>query len=113
MYQSKASVMTPLKRLIDFRLVQFSTFIMPLFSLYWVLNMCVNFNIEQVILFVFLELQALCFLVLFAWNRRNEKAINATLKFAVVNFIASTLILLGFIEIILYFIIDFFCLKYK
>lgn len=54
MYQSKASVMTPLKRLIDFRLVQFSTFIMPLFSLYWVLNMCVNFNIEQVILFVFL-----------------------------------------------------------
>jgi len=55
-----------------------------------------------IILFLSLELQALCFLVLFAWNRRSEKAINATLKFTVINFIASTLIILAFIEIILY-----------
>ena len=55
-----------------------------------------------IILFVALELQALCFLVLFAWNRRSEKAINATLKFTVINFVASTFILLAFIEIILY-----------
>ena len=55
-----------------------------------------------ILLFLTLELQALCFLVLFAWNRRCEKAINATLKFAVVNFIASTLVLIAFIEIILY-----------
>jgi NADH:ubiquinone oxidoreductase subunit 2 (subunit N) len=55
-----------------------------------------------IILFLSLELQALCFLVLFAWNRRSEKAVNATLKFTVVNFVASTLILLAIIEIILY-----------
>ncbi len=55
-----------------------------------------------IILFLALELQALCFLVLFAWNRRSEKAINATLKFTVINFIASTLILIAIIEIILY-----------
>ena len=55
-----------------------------------------------IILFLALELQALCFLVLFAWNRRSEKAINATLKFTVINFVASTFILLAFIEIILY-----------
>jgi len=55
-----------------------------------------------IILFLSLELQALCFLVLFAWNRRSEKALNATLKFTVINFVASTLILLAIIEIILY-----------
>lgn len=55
-----------------------------------------------IILFLALELQALCFLVLFAWNRRSAKAINATLKFTVLNFLASTLILIAVIEIILY-----------
>ena len=55
-----------------------------------------------IILFLSLEFQALCFLVLFAWNRRSEKAINATLKFTVINFVASTLILLALIEIILF-----------
>lgn len=54
------------------------------------------------LLFLALELQALCFVVLFAWNRRCEKAINASLKFVVINFMASTLILLAFIEIILH-----------
>lgn len=55
-----------------------------------------------VMLFLSLELQALCFLVLFAWNRRNLKAITAALKFGVVNFIASLFVLLAIIEIILY-----------
>lgn len=54
-----------------------------------------------ILLFLALEFQALCFLVLFAWNRRSEKAINATLKFSVINFVASTLVLLAFIQIIL------------
>lgn len=55
-----------------------------------------------IVLFLSLELQALCFLVLFAWNRRNVKAITASLKFAIVNFIASLLILLAIVEILLY-----------
>ena len=55
-----------------------------------------------IVLFLSLELQALCFLVLFAWNRRNVKAITASLKFAIVNFIASLLILLAIVEIVLY-----------
>jgi NADH-quinone oxidoreductase subunit N len=55
-----------------------------------------------IIFFLSLELQALCFLVLFAWNRRNLKAITASLKFSVVNFIASLFILLAIVEIILY-----------
>lgn len=54
-----------------------------------------------IILFVALELQALCFLTLFAWNRKNVKAITASLKFSIVNFIASILLLLAFVEIIL------------
>jgi len=55
-----------------------------------------------IVLFLSLELQALCFLVLFAWNRRNVKAITASLKFAIVNFIASLLILLAIVEIVLH-----------
>ena len=55
-----------------------------------------------IILFLALELQALCFLLLFAWNRRNLKAVTAALKFSVVNFIASLFILLAIVEIILY-----------
>ena len=55
-----------------------------------------------IILFLSLELQALCFLLLFAWNRRNLKAVTAALKFSVVNFIASLFILLAIVEIILY-----------
>jgi NADH:ubiquinone oxidoreductase subunit 2 (subunit N) len=55
-----------------------------------------------IVLFLSLELQALSFLVLFAWNRRNVKAITASLKFAIVNFIASLLILLAIVEILLY-----------
>jgi NADH:ubiquinone oxidoreductase subunit 2 (subunit N) len=54
-----------------------------------------------IILFIALELQALCFLTLFAWNKKNVKAITAALKFSIVNFIASILILLAFVEIIL------------
>jgi NADH:ubiquinone oxidoreductase subunit 2 (subunit N) len=54
-----------------------------------------------IILFISLELQALCFLVLFAWNKKNVKAITAALKFSIVNFIASLLLLLAFVEIIL------------
>jgi NADH:ubiquinone oxidoreductase subunit 2 (subunit N) len=53
------------------------------------------------ILFVALELQALCFLTLFAWNKKNVKSITAALKFSIVNFVASILILLAFVEIIL------------
>jgi NADH:ubiquinone oxidoreductase subunit 2 (subunit N) len=54
-----------------------------------------------IILFIALELQALCFLTLFAWNKKNVKSITAALKFSIVNFIASILILLAFVEIIL------------
>jgi len=54
-----------------------------------------------IILFISLELQALCFLALFAWNKKNAKSITAALKFSIVNFIASILILLAFVEIIL------------
>lgn len=53
------------------------------------------------VLFTALELQALCFLVLFAWNKKNVQAITAALKFSIVNFIASILLLLAFVEIIL------------
>jgi NADH:ubiquinone oxidoreductase subunit 2 (subunit N) len=75
----------------------------PLFISLATLAMFVSISANNwIILFLALELQALCFLVLFAWNRRSEKAINATLKFAVINFLASTLILIAIIEIILY-----------
>ena len=67
------------------------------------LGMFVSISANNWILFFLaLELQALCFLVLFAWNRRNLRAITASLKFAIVNFIASLLILLGIVEIVLY-----------
>ena len=46
--------MTPLRRQIDFRLVQFSTFIMPLFSLYWMWTMYVEVDYTQLLVFVIL-----------------------------------------------------------
>jgi len=55
-----------------------------------------------VVLFLALELQALCLLILFAWDRKSEVAVISALKFICLNFIASTLILLGFIEIIIH-----------
>lgn len=84
-------------------LYQLITYEYPLLICLTTLSMFVSISANNwIILFLSLELQALCFLVLFAWNRRSAKAINATLKFGVINFVASTFILLAFIEIILY-----------
>jgi NADH:ubiquinone oxidoreductase subunit 2 (subunit N) len=86
-----------------FMLYQLNNYEYPLFISLATLSMfgAISAN-NWIILFLSLELQALCFLVLFAWNRRSEKAINASLKFTVINFIASTFLLISFIEIILY-----------
>ncbi len=55
-----------------------------------------------IILFLSLELQALCLLVLFAWNRKDYEGISAALKFSIVNFVASILILLAIVLLVLY-----------
>ena len=84
-------------------LFQLTGYEYPLFINLSVFSMWISLAANNwMILFLSLELQALCFLVLFAWNRRSAKAIQGTLKFTVVNFIASLLILLAFVEIMLY-----------
>jgi len=82
---------------------QLNNYEYPLFIHLATFGMFISISANNwMVLFLSLELQALCFLVLFAWNRRSEKSINAALKFTVINFIASTLILLGLIEMVLY-----------
>lgn len=53
------------------------------------------------ILYLSLELQALCLLILIAWSRNLIISINTALKYGIINFLASSMMLYGIVRLIL------------
>lgn len=58
-------------------------------------------TVSWLILYLTLELQALCLLILIAWDKNSILALNTSLKYGVVNIVASALFLFGIIHLIL------------
>ena len=54
-----------------------------------------------ILLYLALELQAICLLILIAWSRHLVSSITTSLKYGVINFIASAIILYGIVRLIL------------
>jgi NADH-quinone oxidoreductase subunit N len=57
--------------------------------------------LSWLLLYLSLELQALCLFILMSWSRNLTVSINTALKYGVINFVASALMLYGIVRLIL------------
>jgi formate hydrogenlyase subunit 3/multisubunit Na+/H+ antiporter MnhD subunit len=68
-------------------------------ALLFLLSVCILISLKSLILvYVIFELQALCFLIILITNN-TLRSIQTTLRFSIINFIASLIVLFGFIRL--------------